>query len=334
MPGHTFIATTGDGIARATQGRNDEWQVERLLSSTDVRCLAVDPLHYGRVYAGTQDAGVLRSDDAGQTWRPAGLAGQIVKALAVSPTQPGVLFAGTKPAGLFKSEDAGGTWREVRSFRRIPGRWYWFSPAEPPFIGYVQGIALSPTDAGRVAVGIEAGATVLSRDGGESWTGHRPGALRDCHTLTFHARRGEWLYEGGGTWRGRGQAVSRDGGRSWSSPREGLDYPYGWAVAADPERPAVWYLSAAPSPARAHSGNDAQAGIFRHDGTRWQRLSGGLPQPLASMPYALLTDPVAPGRVYAGLSNGDVWHSPDHGDHWQQLPFNLGAIHRAMIMLG
>ncbi len=47
----------------------------------------------------------------------------------------------------------------------------------------------------------------------------------------------------------------------------------------------------------------------------------------------LLTDPAAPGHVYAGLSSGDVWHSADHGDTWQQLPFNLTGIHRSLVML-
>jgi hypothetical protein len=343
MVSKIFISTSGEGrdgrggIARAAMADTGAWEVTWLLADLDVRCLAVDPLHRGRIYAGTQgqgqDAGVLRSDDAGKTWRPSGLEGRVAKALAVSPTQPGVVFAGTKPVCLFKSEDGGVTWRELISFRRIPWRWLWLSPAEKPFIGYVQGIALSPTDSGRIAVGIEAGATVLSRDGGKSWTRHRKGALRDCHTLTFHATRGEWLYEGGGTVRGGGNAFSRDGGRTWSSPKEGLDRHYGWAVAADPERPEVWYLSASPGAFKAHSENDAQAYIFRNDGARWRRLSGGLPQPLSYMPYALLTDNAAPGHVYAGLSNGDVWHSADRGDRWQQLPFSLGGIHRALVML-
>jgi len=49
--------------------------------------------------------------------------------------------------------------------------------------------------------------------------------------------------------------------------------------------------------------------------------------------YALLTDPDAPGHLYAGLSNGNVWHSADYGDAWQKLPFNLKGIHRTMIAL-
>jgi hypothetical protein len=41
------------------------------------------------------------------------------------------------------------------------------------------------------------------------------------------------------------------------------------------------------------------------------------------MAYSLLTDPAAPGNVYAGLSNGEVCRSIDHGDHWRQLPLNM-----------
>ena len=50
------------------------------------------------------------------------------------------------------------------------------------------------------------------------------------------------------------------------------------------------------------------------------------------MAYALVTDPAAPGHLYAGLSNGDVWHSTDHGDRWAPLPFNLGGIRRTLIL--
>jgi len=74
------------------------------------------------------------------------------------------VYAGTKPAGLFVSSDGGQSWDELIGFKRIPWRWLWFSPAEKPFIGYVQAIAISPSDPGHLMVGIEAGATVLSRD--------------------------------------------------------------------------------------------------------------------------------------------------------------------------
>src|SRR5688500_11075308 len=183
MDDRIFIAATGHGITRSTQDNGGKWQVERLLHGSDVRCLAVDPLNNRRVYCGTQGSGVLRSDDGGRTWKPAGLDGQIVKAISASPLRPGVVYASTKPAHMFVSHDGGDTWAELTGFRRIPWRRLWFSPAETPFIGYVQAIALSPTDPRHIALGIELGATVLSRDGGKSWTRHRKGALRDCHSL-------------------------------------------------------------------------------------------------------------------------------------------------------
>ena len=178
-----------------------------------------------------------------------------------------------------------------------------------------------------------------SVDGGQSWEGHRPGALRDCHTITFHAADGDWAYEAGGT--GAGAAFSQDGGHTWRQAKAGLDRHYGWAVAADPAQPEVWYVSVStgfnwkqPGPPAAHDDGRANAYIFRSaGGAPWQKLGGGLPQPLDYMAYALITDPAAPGHLYAGLSNGDVWHSTDHGDSWQRLPFNLKGIHRALIML-
>jgi len=332
MSMNTFLATTSQGLARASQSASGEWSVEFLLSDQDISCLAADPLNPNVLYAGTQGSGVLRSDDGGKTWQSIGLAGQIVKALSVSRTQPGTVYAGTKPALLFVSRDGGASWTELASFRRIRSRWFWFSPAEKPFTAYVQAIALSPADPNTIVVGIEAGAVVRSSDGGQTWSGHRRGALRDCHSLTFHVAHGDWIYEGGGT--GAGVSVSRNAGTTWSQPKEGLDRHYGWAVAADPAHPEVWYASVAPSALKAHSEQNAQAAIVRSvGGAPWQILTGGLPQSLNHMPYALLTDPTAPGHVYAGLSNGEVWHSADHGDTWHKLPFCLKGIHRTLILL-
>src|SRR5260221_4553472 len=131
-----FIATTGQGIARALQGADDQWGVEFLLADCDVRCLAADALNKNVIYAGTQGSGVLRSTDAGKTWQPAGMTGQIIKALAVSSIEPGTIYAGTKPAQIFVSRDSGANWIELTGFRRVR-RWFWFSPAESPFSAYV-----------------------------------------------------------------------------------------------------------------------------------------------------------------------------------------------------
>ena len=322
---NVFVATTGNGVARASKAPEDAWSVEFLLADRNVRCLASDLLNLRVVYAGTHGSGVWRSEDRGKTWSPVGLGGRIVSSLAVSRSEPGAVYAGTRPALLYVSRDGGARWTVLDAFRRIPVRRF-FGP-----FTYVQAIALSPIDPNVINVGIEGVATVRSADGGKTWLGHLEGALRDCHTLVFHPTDGNHVYEAGGT--GAGAAFSSDAGRTWTQWETGLDRHYGWAVAADPGNPEVWYVSASSGPWKAHSGNNARAAIFRSTGKGWHRLAGGLPQPLDHMPYALLTDPQAPGHLYAGLSNGKVWHSADYGESWQQLPLSLKAIDRSLIML-
>ncbi len=327
-----FLSVAGTGIARAERAGTAGWRVEKLLQGQGITCLASDPLQAGMIYAGTRENGILLSVDYGRTWSPGGLPGKTVKALCASPLKPGLIYAGTKPALLFTSQDQGQHWQELPAFRQIFSRRFWFSPAEPPGTAYIQGIALSPEDLNVIVIGIEFGAVVRSTDGGKTWQDHRSGALRDCHSITFHTSNGHWVYEAGGT--GAGTAISQDGGATWTQNKTGLDRHYGWACAADPVQPQVSYVSLSPSPFKAHSENDAQAFIFRSDSEGvWKKLGGGLPQPLKHMPYALLTDPKDPGHVYAGLGNGDVWFSPNQGETWEQLPFNLGGIERAMIML-
>jgi hypothetical protein len=324
-----LLATLGSGVARGVCSA-DDWRVETVLPGVPVRCLALAA--DGAVWAGTQGSGVLRSVDDGATWSAAGLGGRIVKALAPSPHDPGVVYAGLKPAGVAVTRDGGAVWTELEGFGRIRGRRLWLSPAEPPGTAYVQGLAVSPTDPEVVVGGVEFGAVVRSEDGGRSWSGHRPGAIRDCHSLAFHATDGARVYEGGAGWR-RPLATSRDGGRTWSSPG-GSKLWYGWACAADPGDPDVMYVSAARGPGGAHGRGPSGARIYRsRAGGPLEALEGGLPPALAGFPYALITDPASPGHLYAGLSDGAVWFAADQGDLWARLPVALPAVERAMVAI-
>lgn len=344
-----FLGTTGNGLARAELDSSGGWTVDLLSQQEKVNCVCAHATNHDMIYAGTQGNGVLCSQDRGKTWQAAGLSGKIVKSLAVSKMQPDTIYAGCKPPMIFVSHDTGQTWAELEGLR--PRRqWWWFIPAETPFNQpYVQGLAVSPTDPNNIVAGIELGAVLHSTDGGKTWSTHRNGAIRDCHYLKFHVNDGNYVYEGGGS----GAAYSRDGGATWiqpdplnlvdsvmfmlnrasNKPQSGLDRRYGWAVAADPQQPDIWYCSCSIGPMFAHSGNgDARAHIYRsRNGSNWERLSGGLPSPLPYMPYGLLTDPDAPGHLYAGMSNGDIWHTQDYGDTWVQLPVNMGTIYAAMI---
>jgi photosystem II stability/assembly factor-like uncharacterized protein len=212
----TFITPSDSGIERAAQSTDGVWSVNRLLGGADVRCLATDPLNPCTVYAGTNAQGLLRSTDGGNTWYPVGLEGMAIRSVAVSPAQSEMICVGTKPPASTSPRDGGTTtWQDLPMFRQRR-QWWWFTPAEPG-PEYVQSIALSPRDPEVILAGIELGAVLRSDDAGRTWSTHRKGALRDCHTLTFHAKDGRWAYESGGS--GAGASISRDGGQTWSQPR-------------------------------------------------------------------------------------------------------------------
>lgn len=169
MNDRVFIATTGSGLTRASQHAGGRWEVERLLPGSDIRCLAADPLHRDRVYAGTQGQVVLRSDDRGRTWRQVGLAGQTVKAIAASPTRAGVVYAGTKPAGMFVSDDGGVSWAELVACKWAEAH-HGDALAGPCWSERRRSSRnLRPSGAGRSPVGFSIGASVaagLQAEGG------------------------------------------------------------------------------------------------------------------------------------------------------------------------
>ncbi len=329
MNARRLFALASQSVVRAECDATGQWSVERVLSGQDVRCLEVDPLNPDTIYAGAQGQGVFCSADGGRNWKAVGLEGIIVKSLAASPHQPGVLYAGTKsPPLIYRTEDGGRHWEELSGFRRVRGRWWWLSPAEPPFTAYVLALAVSSGDPNIVLAGVELGAVVRSTDGGQTWSNHRKGAGRDCHQLVFHPRQGSWVYQA----HGGGPAVSQDGGLTWTQPRQGLDQRYCINVAADASQPDTWYAVVAPV-LKAHSA-DSQAVVIRSSaGAPWQRLAGGLPSPFKHLPL-LATDPVISGHVYLAESNGTLWHSTDTGETWHQLPVNLGEVWFRLFVSG
>src|SRR5213592_2109063 len=305
-----LYAATGDGIARLDEA-GGEWTVELSLRGTAAQCLAVHPAAADTVYAGLREGGVRRTTDGGRSWVDCALPEPGVFSLAVSAAD-GAVYAGTEPSRLFRSDDGGGTWRELTALLDLPSRPSWSFPPRP-WTSHVRWIAPSPHDTDLLLVGIELGGLMRSTDGGETWDDHRPGAQPDVHSLAWHPHERDRAYEAGGG----GSAWSEDAGDTWHRADDGRDRNYTWSAAVDPDDPDCWYVSASTGPFAAHGRRDPQARIYRRrDGEPWQALSGGLPEPLPAMPYVLLaTD----GRLLAGLANGQLWESHDHGESWTPL---------------
>jgi hypothetical protein len=318
-----LLATTGDGVARIVEAR-DGWTVEPALEEVGAQCIAVDPRDPERIFVGSRGRGVSRSADGGASFQDAGLPEDDVYSIAVSPAD-GTVYAGCEPSMLFRSRDGGASWEELSALREIPSAPTWSFPPRP-WTSHVRWIAPSPHDAGRLLVGIELGGVMLSEDGGATWLDHRPGAQPDCHALAWHPRAEGRAYEAAGG----GAAWSTDGGETWRGADAGRDRDYTWALAVDSEDPERWYVSASPGPMQAHGPRSAEAHLYRWEGQGpWERLSGGLPDPLDSMPYALTT---VDGTLFAGLADGELYRSDDRGDGWEPLPLRGDSLARVLAL--
>lgn len=130
--------------------------------------------------------------------------------------------------------------------------------------------------------------------------------------------------------------VSQDSGKTWQSA--GLDGIPVKFLAVSPRQSQT--IFAGCKPVSLYVSTDGAESWEEYEGIRharrWWWFSPA--DPPGWDPYVMAltispTDPNASGHLYAGLSNGDVWHTADYGDSWQQLPFNLGGIHHTMIMI-
>ena len=301
-------AATGDAVVRIDDV-GSEWMVTRVLDAAGAQCVAADAAAPDVVYVGLREGGVRRTRDGGSAWEDCALPEAGVFSLAVSAAD-GAVYAGTEPSRLFRSDDGGDTWDALDALLDVPSRPSWRFPPRP-WTSHVRWIAPSPHDADLLLVGIELGGLMRSTDRGRSWQDHRPGAQRDVHALAWHPRVPGRAYEAGGG----GVAYSEDAGESWLAADEGMDRHYAWAVAVDPDVPERWFVSASTGPFAAHGAGDPEAALYRRQGGGWQRVDGGLPDPLTAMPYALVA---VSGRVVAGLRDGQLWESGDGGERWSR----------------
>jgi photosystem II stability/assembly factor-like uncharacterized protein len=317
---------TGDALVLVTQTPRG-WTGEVQLPGLPTQCVAVDPLRPGHVVCGTFGRGVWISTDAGSSWRPAGdeAVPPHVTAVAVGWSGRGdpwgVLWAGTEPSALLRSEDGGRTWKRCRALEDLPSARTWSFPPRP-WTHHVRWIAPDPAHAGRLFVAIELGGVMRSLDGGETWEDHKPGALRDAHTLAVHPDAPGRVYEAAGG----GYAESRTGGDTWEIFTEGLRHRYLWGLAVDPGDPDTVVVSAAAGPGDAHDPQRACSTLYRRQGGPFQEVRQGLPRSEGTRVMTLVSHRAEPGVVYAASQEGSLFRSADGGAHWERLPLSgLGS---------
>jgi hypothetical protein len=282
----------------------------------DVRSLAADPKDPRRIYLGTAEGVLYRSDLAGLEWqRPAPgfpLRGQSLDELVVSPT--GALLVGYWDVrggggGVAVSNDRGKTFKLAAG---IEGE-------------SVRALALAPSDPRRAVAGTLTG-VFLSRDGGLSWRRiSRPddAELRMVESVAFDPRDAGIIYVG--TWHLPWK--TSDGGLSWTSIHQGmLDDSDVFTITMDNRDPQRVFATAC-------------SGIYRSEDAalNWTRLRG---IPVSSRrTRAFAQDKQRPELFYAGTTEG-LWMSEDDSQSWRVVtPRNivvnaLQALPDGTLLLG
>ena len=285
--------------------------------------LAVDESDPDRLVFGTVDAGLLYTADGGETTTAAegvsyeaaeGVSYDRVSALAWSPHDSDVVYAGTEPSHLYRSSDGGETWTAVGAIQDLPSEPEWSFPPRP-HTHHVRWIEVDPFDPDRLLVGIEAGALLVTEDGGETWIERPEGSRRDIHSLTAHPEREGRVFAAAGD----GFAQSDDGGLTWTHPQDGLDHRYCWSVVTNPGDPDMVCVSSARSASRAHRPERAESYVYRKRGDEpWERLDDrGLAMGEGTVRAELATGD-EPDLVYA-MTNRGLFRSTDVGDRWRRV---------------
>ncbi|MBI4464982.1 MAG: hypothetical protein HY647_09785 [Acidobacteria bacterium] len=319
-PDTLYAGTIGGGIFKTFNG-GTSWATLNSglpVSSLDsmpplVTSLAIDYRNPNTVYAGvfgTNEDGVYKSTNAGQSWTraSAGLSNAAVLTLAMDPSDPAVLYAGTSN-GVFKTRDRGQSWTAVNS-GLIP------IPEITDLIGdasaaIVLSLAISPSNSSILYAGTLGNGIYKSTDGGLNWTAVNSGLpqvpylaiLPVVTSLAVDPSNPATVYAGISAGDSTdGVFKSTDGGQSWRAISFDLASSHVLALAIPPSSPSTVYAGT------------FGRGVFRstNGGLLWNATNSGL---AAGNIFTLARDPSGSGTVYAGTGNG-LFKSTNRGQSW------------------
>ncbi len=184
---------------RVSKDRGKTWtELSARLRRKYTEAIRVDRTKPEVLLAGGEE-GVFRSEDSGQTWKPAGAGSYQIMRLEQSPHDPCFWLAATQGGGVYASHDCGKTFE---------------SPSEAPGVGKtLYDVAFDPTTPARMAVGGWGPGVTVSEDGGKTWQARNSGLPRsDVSALVFDPAKPGRIYA---SVHEEAIYVSDDAGRSW-----------------------------------------------------------------------------------------------------------------------
>lgn len=275
-----------------------------------IRTIAENP-RTGRIYVGTEPAGVYWSDDRGATWQESSQLRELaaerswrypvagvpahIRELTVSAHHPNRLYAAAQVGGVLRSDDAGRTWSDS-----VVG-------LDPD----VHRLVEHPLDANVIYAATGAGGY--------------PGAS----TFPPEFPQGRPFYE------------SRDAGRTWNCISTSFERTYAIPLEISGDEPDVLVgavASGIPSAWRQREqGADSALVISDDRGQSWQQVAGGLPSAFRQMIEAIAvhresgqwfigTGGSASNRSGGTATPGLIYRAPDPHGPWQKVGIELPSI--------
>jgi hypothetical protein len=199
-------------------------------------------------------------------------------------------------------------------------------------------ILLDPTNDRRIYVAISSAGAFRTDDGGDTWKPINKGLHSEfipnptaevghcVHNLAMHPSRPDVLF----MQKHWDVMRSNDAGDSWHEVSGNLPSDFGFPIAVHAHEPETIYVVPILSDS-LHYPPDGKLRVYRSrgGGNAWEPLGNGLPQEncyVNILRDAMAVDQLDACGIYFGTTGGQVYASPDGGDHWTPIVRDLPAV--------
>lgn len=255
--------------------------------------------------------------------------------LEPSLDDPDTVFAGVEDAAIFKTTDGAKTWREM------PGlRGHGTGPQWAPGAGgmCLHTILIDPSDSRRMYVAISSAGSFRTDDGGETWKPINQGLHSEyipdpkaevghcVHRIAMHPSRPGVLF----MQKHWDIMRSDDAGDTWTEVSGNLPTDFGFPIEVHAHEPETIYVVPIKSDFE-HYPPEGKLRVYRsrNGGNNWEALTNGLPQEncyVNILRDAMAVDTLESCGIYFGTTGGQVYVSPDSGDHWNTIVRDLPPV--------
>ncbi|MHB8637926.1 MAG: WD40/YVTN/BNR-like repeat-containing protein [Fimbriimonadaceae bacterium] len=255
--------------------------------------------------------------------------------LEPSLSDPDAVYAGVEDAALFQSKDAGKTWSELSGLRTHATGQDW----QPGAGGMcLHTILIDPSAPKRMWVAISAAGCFRTEDGGLTWKTANKGLRSEfmpepekevghcVHRIAFHPSKPDTLF----MQKHWDIMRSDNAGDTWHEVSGNLPSDFGFPIDVHAHEPETVYVVPIKSDSE-HFVPEAKLRVYRSrtGGNEWEALTKGLPQENCFtnvLRDAMAVDTLDDCGIYFGTTGGQVYVSPDGGDHWSAIGEHFPSV--------